>query len=426
MKIVHLTPGTGNFHCGSCLRDNHLVKALRRMGHDVTMVPLYLPLVTDDEPASGSAPVQVGGINLYLRQKLRLVRWLPRFLFRFLDAPRVLRAAADRASMTSAKELGEMTLETLRGEHGKQAADWQRLVDWIGTEGKPDIISLSNGLLNGLAPAIRHTLGVPVLCSLQGEDSFLDTLPEPYKTQAWDAFRANNSSVARYLATSDYYRGVMQQRLQLKDAQIVTVRNGMDFTGYAPAPQPPDPPVIGYLARLCYGKGLKTLVDAFVHLAPRLPAARLAIAGTTTAADAPFIAQQKATLAQAGLTARVSWQENLTFPEKIQHLQRLSVLSVPATYGEAFGLYVIEALACGVPVVEPDHAGLAEIVAATCGGLLCAPDDPVALADALESLLRDEPRRQNLAAQGRAIVLTEFTADRMARDFADVAASLLP
>ncbi len=424
MKIVHLTPGTGNFHCGSCLRDNHLVKALRRMGHEVTMVPLYLPLVTDDEPASGSAPVQVGGINLYLRQKLSLFRFLPRVLFRFLDKPGVLRAAADRASMTSAKELGEMTLETLRGQNGRQAEDWQRLVDWIGTEGKPDLISLSNGLLSGLAPAIRKTLGVPVLCSLQGEDSFLDTLPEPYKTGAWDAFRANNSSVARYLATSAYYRGVMKDRLQLADNQIVTVRNGMDFTGYTPAATPPAVPVIGYLARLCYGKGLQTLVDAFVLLAPRLPEARLAIAGTTTAADAPFIASQKATLAKAGLTERVTWQENLSFGEKVRHLQSLSVLSVPATYGEAFGLYVIEALACGVPVVEPEHAGLTEVVHATGGGVLCAPDDPGALAGALEALLRDEPRRQELAARGRETVLREFTSDRMARDFAAVAVQL--
>ncbi len=425
MKIVHLTPGTGNFHCGSCLRDNHLVKALSRMGHEVTMVPLYLPLVTDDEPASGEAPVQVGGINLYLRQKLSLLRFLPRGLFRVLDRPGVLRAAADRASMTSAKELGAMTLETLRGPKGKQAEDWQRLVEWIGTEGKPDLISLSNGLLNGLAPAIKATLGVPVLCSLQGEDSFLDTLPEPFKTQAWEAFRANNAPVERYLATSDYYRGVMKERLRLEDARIVTVRNGMDFSGYAPAAIPPAVPVIGYLARLCYGKGLQTLVEAFVRLAPRLPEARLALAGTTTVADAPFIAAQKETLARAGLTERVTWQENLSFGEKVQHLQRLSVLSVPATYGEAFGLYVIEALACGVPVVEPDHAGLTEVVNATGGGVLCAPDDAAALADALEALLRDEPRRLALAEHGRAKVLEDFTADRMARDFAAVAAQVL-
>lgn len=421
MKIVHLTPGTGNFHCGSCLRDNHLVKALRRMGHEVVMVPLYLPLVTDDEPASGSAPVQVGGINLYLRQKLAIFRFFPRALLRILDRPGVLRAAADRASMTSAKELGAMTVETLKGPHGKQAEDWQRLVDWIGQEGKPDLISLSNGLLNGLAPAIKKTLGVPVLCSLQGEDSFLDTLPEPWKTEAWNAFRGNNRDVDCYLATSDYYRGVMRGRLELPEEKIVTVRNGMDFKGYEPAAAEPEVPVIGFLARLCFGKGLATLVDSFLLLAPRMPEARLSLAGTTTVADAPLIATLKQKLAAAGLTDRVEWRENLSFEEKIRHLQSLTVLSVPATYGEAFGLYVIEALACGVPVVEPEHAGLAEVVRATGGGMLCAPDDPEALASALEAILRDGAGRRALAAAGRAAVLTDFTADRMARDFAVVA-----
>lgn len=417
MKIVHLTPGTGNFHCGSCLRDNHLVKALRAMGHDVTMVPLYLPLVTDHEPASGDMPVFAGGINLYLQQKIPFLHRLPKWLRRVLDSPLLLKLAAARATMTSARLLGEMTVGSLRGLDGRQAAEWQRLIDWIGTDGKPDLVSLSNGLLNGLAPGIRRDLGVPVICSLQGEDSFLDTLPEPWKTRAWDAFRANNDHVSLYIATSDYYRDVMRGRLALSEGKIATVRNGMDFTGFAPAPAPPAVPVIGFLAHLIFGKGLKTLIDAFILLAPRLPDARLALAGTSTAADERFIRQMKEHIEKAGLTDRVTWRENLDFEEKIQHFQSLSVLSVPATYGEAFGLYVIEANACGVPVVEPDHAGLGEIVRATGGGVLCEPDNPGALADALESLLRDDARRQALADAGRTTVLGEFTASRMARDF---------
>ncbi|MES2705313.1 MAG: glycosyltransferase family 4 protein [Verrucomicrobiota bacterium] len=425
MKIVHLTPGTGNFHCGSCLRDNHLVKALRRMGHDVVMVPLYLPLVTDHEAASGPLPVFAGGINLYLQQKFPIFRRIPRWLHRWLDSPPLLKLAASMASMTSARELGEMTVGSLRGLDGRQADEWQRLIDWIGTEGKPDLVSLSNGLLNGLAPGIRRDLGVPVVCSLQGEDSFLDTLPEPWKSNAWDAFRDNNADVALYIATSDYYRGIMRDRLRLPEEKIITVRNGMDFTGFLPAAAPPEEPVIGFLARLCYGKGLKTLVDAFLLLAPRLPSARLALAGTTTKADEAFISQMKNALTAAGLTDRVTWRENLDFDQKIQHLQSLSVLSVPATYGEAFGLYIIEAHACGIPVVEPDHAGPGELVRATGGGVLCPPDNPAALADALESLLRDEPRRQALAAAGRESVLRDFTADRMARDFEAACLNLL-
>ncbi len=422
MRIIHLTPGTGNFHCGSCHRDNHLVKALRAQGHDVTMVPLYLPLVTDGEPANPELPVQVGGINLFLRQKVPFFRRAPRWLQRWLDSPKMLLRAAKRASMTSARQLGEMTVESLRGVSGKQAEDWQRLMDWIGREGKPDVLSLSNGLLNGLAVAAQRDLGVPVVCSLQGEDSFLDTLPEPWRTQSWDLLRGNGAAVARFVAASDYYAATMQRRL---GHPVACVKNGLDFTGYTRQTQTPQPPVIGFLARQIAGKGLHTLVDAFILLAPRLPQVRLSVAGTATEADRKFILQQQKKLQQAGLWDRVTWRGELSVAEKIAHYQSLTVLSVPAAYGEAFGLYVVEAMACGVPVVEPDHAGLGELVRATGGGLLCEPDNAASLAEALEKVLTDAPLRELLAEKAWQSAHRDYTAERMARDFAAVCEDVL-
>ena len=85
MRIIHLTPGTGNFHCGSCLRDHAMVRALGKVGHEMTLVPLYLPMVTDDEKADSSAPLFLGGINMYLQQKFRFFRWTPKWLDRFFD-----------------------------------------------------------------------------------------------------------------------------------------------------------------------------------------------------------------------------------------------------------------------------------------------------------------------------------------------------
>jgi glycosyltransferase involved in cell wall biosynthesis len=423
MRIVHLTPGTGNFHCGSCHRDNYLMKALRAQGHDVTMVPLYLPLVTDGDSANPELPVFAGGINLFLNQKLPFLRKAPRWLHKWLDSPSMLLRAAKRASMTSPRQLGEMTVESLRGINGRQAEEWQQLIEWVGLSGKPHVLSLSNGLLNGLAVAAQRDLDIPVVCSLQGEDSFLDILPEPYRTQSWDLFRQNSQYVARYVATSDYYAATMRERLGLSAEKLVCVRNGLDLTGYSRKPTPPGPPVIGYLARQIAGKGLHTLVDAFILLAPRLPQARLSIAGTATAADKKFIAKQQAKLKSAGLWERVHWRYDLDVEEKIAHFQSLSVLSVPATYGEAFGLYILESLACGVPVVEPDHAGPGELVRATGGGLLCTPDDPLSLADNLHRLLTDHALRQSLADTGFAAVTREFSAERMARDYAAVCAA---
>lgn len=381
------------------------------------MVPLYLPLVTDGEAASPELPVFAGGINLFLKQKLPFFRHAPRRLQRWLDSPKMLLRAAKRAGMTSARQLGEMTVESFRGVTGRQAEDWQRLMEWIGREGKPDVLSLSNGLLNGLAVAAQRDLSVPVVCSLQGEDSFLDSLPEPYREQSWDLFRQNSVAVSRYVATSEYYATTMRERL---GQPVVCVKNGLDLAGYMRQSRAPQPPVIGYLARQIPGKGLHTLVDAFIRLARRLAEVRLSVAGTATDGDAKFIRQQQRKLQDAGLWGRVTWRQNLDLAEKVAHFQSLTVLSVPAAYGEAFGLYVVESLACGVPVVEPDHAGLGELVRATGGGLLCAPDDAASLAGQLEKVLTDAALREALASAGFESVRRDYTAERMARDFAAV------
>jgi glycosyltransferase involved in cell wall biosynthesis len=318
-----------------------------------------------------------------------------------------------------------MTEESFRGVTGRQAEEWSRLIDWIGQGPRPDVLSLSNGLLNGLAVAAQRDLGLPVVCSLQGEDSFLDTLPEPWCTRSWDLFRENSSSVARYVATSEYYAGIMRDRLQLPAGRVTRVYNGMDFAAYEPQSSAPNPPVIGYLARQCHGKGLHTLVDAFILLAPHHPTARLAIAGTTTEADETYIADQQRKIEAAGLGSRVSWNRNLSFADKIRHLQSLTVLSVPATYGEAFGLYLIEAMACRVPVAEPDDAGPGEIVRATGGGLLCQKDDPAALAAILGQIVSDPALRERLAKDGCEAARRGFSSDRMAEDFAAVCAGVL-
>jgi glycosyltransferase involved in cell wall biosynthesis len=227
------------------------------------------------------------------------------------------------------------------------------------------------------------------------------------------------------VATSEYYAGTMRRRLGVSEKQLVCVRNGLDLTGYEPQVDAPVIPVIGYLARQCAGKGLHTLVDAFILLAPKLPNVRLAIAGTATSADNKYIAQQQQKLKDAGLWGRVSWKRNVSIEEKIQHLRSLTVLSVPATYGEAFGLYVVEALACGVPVVEPDHAGLGELLRAVGGGLLCIPDNPASLAERLTEIVTDPALRDSLAEEGHTEVLREFSADRMARDFEAVCADAI-
>jgi len=421
MRIVQLTPGTGNFYCGACLRDNALVSALRKQGHDAVLLPMYLPHVVDEESMAEDAPLFFGGINVYLQQKLAIFRKTPRWLDRWFDAPALLNRAASYAGMTSAQDLGELTLSMLLGENGRQAKELEKVIAWLSKpENRPDVVSLSNGLLIGLARRIKEELGVPVVCNLQGEDSFLDALPEP--NRCWQALRECMPDVALFVAVSRYYGEVMRDRLGIAPEQIEVIWNGINLDGYVPADlEPPNPPVIGYLARMHPSKGLETLVEAFIRLKrrDRIDGARLRIAGTQTREDERFVNGLRGRLRAADCEQWVEFLPNLDLVEKQAFLRTLSVFSVPATYGESFGLYILEALASGVPVVQPAHAAFPELIEATGGGILCKPDDPEALALALEEALAEPARLADMGRCGMQVVRERFTSEAMARAFAE-------
>ena len=406
MRILQLTPGTGNYYCGSCLRDNSLMRALRARGHDVLMVPLYLPHMTDEPSESGGTPIFLSGISVFLEQKYPAFRRMPDWLNRLLSSPALLRLAAGLASMTSPKDLGESAVSMLQGADSRQAGEVERLIVWLRTQPRPDVICLSNSLLSGLAPRLKQEFRVPVVCTLQGEDSFLDGLPEPYRRQSWELLAQRCADIDHFVAISHYHGELMNRRLELKPERVTVVYPGVVVDESQPAAAPPDPPVIGYLARMHPSKGLGTLVDAFLQLG--MPGVRLRIAGTRTSQDERFVRSL-----QQRLPHDIEFLPNLDHASKHAFLRGLTVLSVPATYGEALGLYVLEAWAAGVPVVQPRHGAFPELVEKTGGGLLCAPDDPAALAAALRQLLRDPAAARQMGEAGRKAVRADFSIETM-------------
>jgi len=418
MRLLQLTAGTGSFHCGTCLRDSALVQGLRALGHDAQLAPLYLPLVLEDGPDPRA--VHLGGINAWLAEKLPFR--LPRFVADRLDAAPLLRRAARKGEMTRARELGEMTVSMLRGADGRQRHEIAKLMEWVGGENRPDVVLLSNALLLGLAGPLARALGVPVLCTLQGEAPFVDALPEPYRAEAWALAREKARDVTRFIAVSEYTAGLMRTRLELPRAQVEVVPNGIDPTPFRPAERR-GPPTLVFLARLCRDKGLETLVEAF-RLLKRRPehgALRLVAGGTTLAYDQAPLAELAARLAADGLESCSEFRPNLTKEAKHALLAEGTLFSVPATYGESFGLYLLEAWASGLPVVQPEHGAFPELLNATGGGLLVRPDDAAALAEGLHALLVDPARAAELGRRGRAAVEQHFTLARMARDVARIA-----
>jgi len=418
MRIVQITPGSGdNFYCENCLRDATLVKAMRRLGHDVLMVPLYLPLQSDKTEPLSNVPIFFGGVNVYLQQKFSLFRKTPRWIDKLFDSRRLLEWAGRKAGMTSARDLGETTISMLEGEDGRQVKELDRLVDWLGAEGqKPDVVCLSNILIGGLARRIKDRLGVPVVCLLQDEDGFLDGLTSPYAERAWEVVRRCVRDVDAFLAVTDYFGGAMQQRLGVEKARMHVVHMGIALNDYAPADARPAEPTIGYLSRMCPQHGLDTLVDAFILLKKNagLKTARLRISGGRYASDEPYIARMQKRLEKAGVPGDVEFLEKFDRDAKLEFLRSLTVLCVPEPQPVAYGLYVLEALAMGVPVVEPAIGSFPETIEMTGGGLLYEPNTAEKLAETLATLLLDPQAVQRLGAEGRAGVSRAFDIDKSA------------
>jgi glycosyltransferase involved in cell wall biosynthesis len=427
MKIIQITPGTGNFICGNCVRENALAHALRRLGHDVLMVPLYLPMVTDEPNASEGTPLFLGGINVFLQQKSPIFRHTPRWLDSIMDHPGLLRWSADHAHMTRAHDLGELTVATLEGGDGALRKEIDRCINWIAESFQPDIVCLANALLIGMAGPLKKKLRVPVVVSLQGEDSYLNSLPSPWKEQAWEITANCVEHVDAMIAVSRTHAEKMQARLSAEPEKINVIYNGINLEGYTPQEQSPDPPVLGFLARMCPGKGLSTLVESFIMLHERESCKnlKLRIAGAKTPGDDPYVNILEKRLVEAGMLEHVSFHPNLTRGQKQEFYRGLSVFSVPATYGESFGLYLLEALASGIPVVQPRHGAFPEILGMLQGGLLCEPDDPESLADGIESLVTDRERAHRLGRAGRDNVAANFSIERAATELSDLLINLV-
>ncbi|MBP8910463.1 MAG: glycosyltransferase family 4 protein [Phycisphaerae bacterium] len=418
MRIIQICPGSGdNFYCENCLRDAALVKAVRNLGHDVLMVPLYLPLQADKVEQVSNAPIFFGGVNVYLQQKLSIFRKTPRWIDRWFDSRRLLEWAGRKAGMTNARDLGETTISMLQGEDGRQVKELDRFVDWLVTEPqKPDVVCLSNVLLAGLARRIKQRLGVPVVCLLQDEDGFLDGLTSPYAERAWAVVHERVRDIDAFLAVSKYYGDTMATRLKVDEKKIHVVRMGVELDVYKPHESGPAVPTIGFLSRMCPERGLDTLVDAFILLKKNagLRSAKLRVSGGRSVADEPFLRRQQNKLQSAGILGDVEFLHAFERDAKLEFLKTLSVLSVPEPRPVAYGLYVLEALAMGVPVVEPAIGCFPETIAATGGGVLYEPNTAERLAQVMEPLLLDSQAAHRLGAEGRAGVFKAFDIGRTA------------
>lgn len=423
MKIAFITAGAAGMYCGSCMRDNTLAAALQKLGHDAILIPTYTPIRTDEEDVSQSR-VFLGGVNVFLQQKSWLFRQTPGFLSRLLDRPGLLRWVSRFAARTRADQLGDLTVSVLQGRHGNQRKEIQKLVRWLTREFRPDVVLLTNVLLSGIVPALRAEFAGPVIGTLQGDDIFLEALPPGDRARSVELIRQNCETMDGYLVTSRFYADFMAGYLGLTRSQMHVVYPGLNLAGHGGPREFRDRPpyAIGYFARICPEKGFHHIVEAFriLRKTPGAPECRLKVSGWLGESYRPYFDEQVKKLQDAGLGPDLQYTDSPTHADKVRFLHSVDVLSVPTTYREPKGLYVLEALANEVPVVQPRHGTFPELIEATSGGVLVEPDDPAALARALGQLLEDPGLRRRLAEDGKKSVFARFTAEVMARETAAV------
>jgi len=422
MRIIHIIPGSGgSFYCGNCLRDSKFVVALRKMGHEVIKVPMYLPLFAHELDKNDS-PVFYGAISIYLKQLYPVFEKAPKWFDTWLNSKSMLKFAAGMAGSTRAKGLSEMTISMLKGEHGHQHEELDRMIHWIQNHYPADIIHISNALLSGLAPRIKEKLGVKVFCTLQDEDVWIDVMKPEFRAEAWRLMYENANSIDRFISVSHYFSDFMKEKIGLPDEKIKTIHLGIDPTDYEYIPVSDKPRNIGFISRMCEENGLDILVEAFISLVDRqgFQDVNLILTGGSTGDDKRYLKKLKRRIDQCGLHDRVEFQEDFESEGRKEFFRKVSLISVPVRIGEAFGLYLLESMASGVPVVQPALGAFPEIIRLSGGGVVYEANQPEVLAESLAKLLADPQQLSLLSQAGHAGVHRHFDIFNHARELVNV------
>jgi glycosyltransferase involved in cell wall biosynthesis len=405
------------------MHDNALARALHEQGVDVHLIPTYTPIRTDEDDVSENR-VFFGGINVYLQQKLPLFRFLPPFVDRFLNNPALIRWLTSGNIDVDISFLGAMTVSMLKGTAGFQRKEVRRLCDWLGHSVQPHLVNFTNILIGGCIPELRKRLNVPIVVTLQGDDIFLESLPEPWRTRAMQEIYRLVGEVDAFLVHSRFYAQFMTDYFRLPPERVHVVPLGINTDDLSHARELQQlverPPTIGYLARLAPEKGLHLLVDAFIQLRSRRDDVRLLVAGWLGEQQRTYAQEAFDRLRAAGFETDFEYRGCVDREGKLQFFRDIDLFSVPTTYQEPKGLFVLESLSAGVPVVQPEHGAFPEMLRELGGGRLFVPNDARALAATFDELLQNRGQLAGLGAAGKEAVVKQRCARIMAQQTTDV------
>jgi glycosyltransferase involved in cell wall biosynthesis len=277
--------------------------------------------------------------------------------------------------------------------------------------------------VRSFAPNIVHTsLASPWSCQYAIAASGLARtrvvavyqLPRPAVNRRQRVLRRLTSpAVAQHVGVGERTSREVEQLLGLPVGRVRTIHNGVPDEGLEAPERPFAGPVVGAVGRLEPQKGF----DVFLRALRDVPQASAVIVGDGEQHD-----QLDALADGLGLQDRVHWVG--WRDDRRSYLPWFDVFVLPSRF-EGFPLALLEALLAEKAVVATDVGSVAEAVLPDQTGLLVPPDDPAALAAAIQKLLSDEALRRRLGAAGRELVLSRFTAAHMAHSFERLYAEIL-
>ena len=422
MKVLQIIPGSGgSFYCGNCLRDSKFYSSLKKMEHDVVKIPMYLPLFDDENAMKGDVPVFYGAVSMYLKQHYPVFRKFPAWFHKMLDSGPMLRLASQFAGSTRAEGLEDMTVSMLLGEDGNQNEELEHMAQWIENHFKPDVIHISNALLLGLVHRLKKIPGTKIVCSLQDEDVWVETMHEAYREKSWKLMGEKAKEVDLFISVSDYFAKYSIDKMGLDSEKVKTIPLGVDPDDYRFLDAAQKPRNIGFISRQCHGNGLDILVDAFVLLKqkPEFDDVKLIITGGYTGDDKKFRRAQKKKISKHNLSESIEFQADFDGDDRLDFFDKISVMSVPVRGGEAFGIYITEAMASAIPVVQPAVGAFTEIVEKSGAGLLYEPNTPEILAEQLENVLSQKKMLSDLSKSARKASVNIYNINKLAKDMID-------
>lgn len=428
MKIVNIVPGFGGtFYCGNCLRDSGYTKSLIKLGHDAMMLPIYLPLTLEHGVEENKSPIFYGAVNIYLKQNFKIFKKMPVWMENFFNSSSILSFAAKKAGSTRTEGLEEMTISMLMGKDGNQNVELQELIDFLQIHEKPDVVHLSNALLLGLAKQIKEQLNVPVVCSLQDEDVWVDAMNDFYRKKVWNLMSEKGKDVDAFIAVSDYYAREMKEKMRIPDNKMHIVPIGLDSSIYKYSEPKNDPQVIGYISRMYPEHGFGLLIDAYIKLKrnPKFKNVLLKLSGGYTADDKKYVNKQIKKLKKAGVFNDVEFIDDHLPENRFHFFNKLTILTVPVLKGEAFGTYQLESLACGIPIIQPALGAFPEIVEQTEGGLTFSPNTAEAMSEKWAEVLSNPDHIQEMSKLGNKNVAEKYAIDEISKGVLEIYKSVI-